>query len=270
MDTNNKAVTKDVVETDTTQVAPPATEAQTINEQTTEKQVPAESVSKEVSDVSDQTEPVEPKDYQVQRLAEENRRLKEEKKARLANESAFNAFRPQVAPVSQPGVVRIEDYTDQLTGETNWNAYNQAQLQREQQVIQQAEWRAQQTTQDVLDENNARSKYPEVFSDPEVEQEVADRWFAAKMRGENPTISDIAERVSKRFQQAVSKAEKIGAEKMLNEVSAKEQATLEATGQNVNQTASSQDELDDLRLKTRVGNQDAITARIKAIPWANK
>ena len=50
------------------------------------------------------------------------------------------------------------------------------------------------------------------------------------MRGENPTVSEIAGRVAKRFGTAVSKAEKIGAEKILEEVYPKEQAALAAQG----------------------------------------
>ena len=270
MDNKTMAVTNNAVESDTTQGTSPVAEAPATQEQTIENQAPIESDSREVSNVPVQGDEVDPKDYQVQRLAEENRRLKEEKKQRLANESAFNAFRMPTPPVGQPVSLRVEDFTDSLTGETNWTAYNQASQAREGQLIQQAKWEAQQTTQELLDENNARSSYPELFNDPEAEQEIADRWFAAKMRGEQVSISDIAGRVSTRYQKAVSKAEKIGAERILTEVSPKEEAALQVAGQNSNARAESQDQLDTLRSQTRIGNSDAIAARMKAIPWANK
>ena len=258
------AVTEPEVD-ETTQADSPQAEVPTTEEQTTQKQTGAESVSEEAPEVQTDEEPKDPKDFQVQRLADENRRLKEEKKAREKSESAFNAFRPQVPTVGQSGTVRVEDYIDPLTGETNYPAYQNA-------VTQLASYQAQKTAEDIIDENNARNKYPDLFTDPEVEQEIADRWFAAKMRGEEPSISDIAGRVNTRYQKAVSKAEKIGAEKVLNEVTPKEQAALAASGQTseASRSASSEEELESLRTESRKGNPDAITARMRGIPWANK
>lgn len=265
MDKTIVAVTEPVVESETTQAESPQAEAQPTEEQTIQKQETAVTVSEEASDVESVEEPKDPKDFQVQRLADDNRRLKEEKRAREKSESAFSAFRPQVPQVGQSGTVRVEDYIDPLTGETNYPAYQNA-------VTQYASYQAQKTVEDIVDENNARNKYPELFADSEVEQEIADRWFAAKMRGEEPSISDIAGRVNTRYQKAVSKAEKIGAEKILTEVTPKEQASLAATGQTSEaaRQASSSEELEDLRVASRKGNSDAITARMKGIPWANK
>jgi hypothetical protein len=263
-----------VVETETTQVDSPTTEAPTTGGQTTQGVVVDQDTSLESPDESpagsENWTAEQRRAFQEQR--QEIKRLKEQVVVRERSESAFNAFRPQTPPISQPNVVRVENYTDQVTGETNWSAYNQAVAQRDQQVISQAQYVAQQTVAEALDENNARTKFPEVMNDREAEQEVADRWFAAKMRGENPSIADIAARVAKRDSKTISKAEKIGAEKAFNEISEKEKAGLSATGQTsepARQVASSEEQAD-LSFKTQRGNYDAVTSRISKIPWANK
>jgi hypothetical protein len=92
------------------------------------------------------------------------------------------------------------------------------------------------------------------------------------MRGENPSISDIASRVAKRFGTAVSKAEKIGAEKILEEVSPKEQAALAAEGGTSSTTRNqiSDDEFETLRRQSRGKDssaEDAIAKRLKAVPY---
>lgn len=249
----NNAVVENEVEP-TIQTSSPQVEAPSTEEQTTVAEVD-QPIQQEVPDV----EPAKtPRDYQIERLAEENRRLKSERG------NAFDAFRPQV----QPGVVDVQQYTDEM-GNTNWNAYNAALVANAKQV---AKTEAQTTVTELLDEQNARTKHSELFADPDIEQEIADRWVAAKLRGENATISDIADKVAKRFSKDVSKAEKRGAEKALQEVSVKEQAGLSAAGQTSQASRMAQSDEDYARLseQTRVGNQDAIIARLKNIPWANK
>ena len=252
------AVEKEVettTQTDSPQVEVPATEEQTVQAKVDQPK------TEQVSNVESE-ESKDPREFQIKRLAEENKRLKAEQK----QGSAFDAFRPQAQPVQDQ--VNINNFTDQY-GEVNWNAYNAAVLSHAQQV---ANVQAQQTVQELLDENNARSKYPELFEDSDIEQEIADRWVAAKLRGENVTVTDIAGRIAKRVSKDVSKAEKRGAEKILQEVSSKEQAGLSASGQTSQgsrQQASDEDQAF-LEAETRVGNQDAIVARLKNIPWANK
>jgi hypothetical protein len=267
MDENKEAVTEEAVEPNTTQDVSPASEAPTTEEQTVETQ---ETEGQEVSE-SEGTDEESPRDYQIRRLAEENRRLKEERKARSQGESAFQAFRPQI-PTGAVQTVRVEDHADPITGEINWGSYNQAVQARDSKLIEQAKWEAQQTASELFEENDARQKFPQLFEDPEAEQEVADLWLAAKLRGQKVTVTEIAGKVAKRYQKAVSKAEKAGAEKVLSEVSEKEAAGLEASSQNSNQASRSvsQDERNRLATETRKGNTDAIAERLKSIPWANK
>lgn len=258
-----------VVETDTTQTTPPVVEEAPTEPQTTPEAPVDQSAAVEKTDDFPEDAAEQRRAFQEQRL--EIKRLKTEKEARSKGESAFNAFRQQVPP-SPVNPVNIQDYTDPVTGETNLGAYNQAvngAIAKTQEV---ASFQAKQTAEDLIDENNARTKFPEVMDNSETEREVADLWLAAKLRGENPLVSEIASRIAKREGKTASKAEKIGAEKILTEVSEKEQASLSAVGQTSAPTrqVASQEELESQRVQTRYGNDEAITARVSKIPWANK
>jgi hypothetical protein len=258
------------VETETTQIESPTIESSITGDETTQtEEVSKTSVVEKSDDLPEDT--LEQR-RAFQEMRQEIKQLKEEKVVREKSESAFNVLRPQTPPVSQPGPIRVENYRDPLTGETNWTDYNNAVNNALVQNRQLANYEAQQSTQELIDENNARNKHPEIFADPEAEEEIASRYLFYKMRGENVSISDIAERVAKRYSKTVSKAEKIGAEKILNEVTEKESAGLSASSQNSN-PARSNESLEDserLSVQTRRGNNDAIAARISKIPWANK
>lgn len=257
LDKKQEEVVVEKVAEETVQTSSPQVEAPVTEEQTAQPTVDQQEEEK-VSDVKSD-EPQDPREFQIKRLSEENRRLKQRQG------SAFDAFRPQAQPAQG---VDVNQFTDEY-GQVNLNAYNAAVLTHAQQV---ANASAQQTVQEMLDEQNARTNHPELFADPEVEQEIADRWVAAKLRGENATISEIAKRIANRNSKDVSKAEKRGAEKILQEVSSKEQAGLSASGQTSqgSRQAQSAEDLEELSAQTRVGNQDAIVARLKNIPWANK
>ena len=263
MDEQNVAV-QSAVETDTTQANPPQAEAQITQEQTIEESA----VSEQANDDLPASVEEQRRAFQEQRL--EIKRLREEKEVREKSESAFAAFRPKAVPV-QNAPIRVEDYADPYTQEVDWTRYNNAVNAR----LQHAEsvaYQASTTTADQIDEFQARQKHPDLFADRDLEQEIADKWFAAKMRGENVTISDVSDRLAKRFEKTVSKAEKIGAEKMLAEVTPKEQAALSASGLTPApaRQVSSQEELERLRLMSRGRGQeslDAIAARLKGVPW---
>lgn len=259
-----------VVETETTQVESPTTESPITGDETAQTEEVSKTSVVEKSD--DLPEDSEEQRRAFQEMRQEIKRLKEETKLKNKSESAFNMFRPQTPPASQPGPVRVEDYQDPMTGETNWTAYNNAVNDALVKTRQIASFEAQQSTQELIDENNARNKHPEIFADPEAEEEIASRYLFYKMRGENVSISDIAERVAKRYSKAVSKAEKIGAEKALNEVTEKENAGLSASSQTSQpaRTTESVEDYERLRANTRRGDDDAIAARISKIPWANK
>lgn len=200
----------------TSVVTPPVTEeSSTDSNQTPEVVTPVNEVPDSLPNDTEEQR----RAFQEMRL--ENKRLKEEMEARGKTESAFDAFRPKQV-TSQ---LDMGQFTDPMTGEIDLARYNQSVVA---QANQTATVQANQAVDERLDEFQARNKYPDVFTDKESEQEVADRWFAAKMRGENPSVSEIAKKVASRNSKAVSKAEEIGAEKALNELTPKEQAGLNA------------------------------------------
>lgn len=257
-----------VVETETTQTSSPAVESPITGDET----VQGEQVSKTpVVEESDVPTDIEEQRRAFQELRLENKRLKEEREAQPVGESAFSTLRAQTPPVpSAP--VQVQNFVDPVTGDTDWQSFNYAQQQREQQILAQARYEAQSQVQETLDEQNARAKYPELMNDPVTEKQIASRWLYEKVQGNNVSVTDIAGEFARNFRQAVSKAEKVGAERVLNEVSEKEKAGLTARTQSSQsaQQQSSYEDQEQLSVSTRRGNEDAITARLSRIPWANK
>lgn len=268
MDDNN-AVVQNVVENETTQANSPQAENPITEGETMQGDAVVQTPVAEESDVTSSMNEEQRRAFQEQRL--ENKRLKEELEAKPKGESAFNVFRAQTPPVSS-SPVQVQNFTDPITGETNWQSFNQAQQQREQAIVQQAKSEAQSTVQELLDEERARAKYPDLMNNAVTEKQIASRWLYEKINGNNVSISDIAGEFARNFKQAVSKAEKVGAERVLNEVSEKEKAGLAATRQSSQgaERSASIEEQQNLVVGTQRGNDDAITARISKIPWANK
>lgn len=257
------------VETETTQTESPQVESSITGSETDARVSDDQGTVTEQSDVKFQTEE-ERRAFQEMRL--ENKRLKEKLGSSESGESAFDTFKTQTPPIGQISPIRVEDYQDTITGETNWQAYNYALQQREQQVLQQARFEALQTVREEMDEQNARTKFPELFADKNTEKLIAAQWFFEKAQGRNVPITQIAGEFARNFKQAVSKAEKIGAEKILDEVTEKEKATLVVESQTSSsaQAGLSQDEQHNLSTRTRFGDDTAVAARISKIPWANK
>ncbi len=248
------------VETDTTDTISPQVEEQGNQAQTEQGETPEVNVDDFPTDVAEQR-----KAFQEQRL--EIKRLKEERETKVEpnRPSAFAAFRPQ-SP--QAGVVNIQQFTDPNTGDINLDAYNAAVLSRAESVATQ---KATQAVTEQLDEANARSKYPDLFKDADIEREIADRWLAAKVRGEEVTVVQVADQVNKRFSKAVSNAEKAGMERALTEVTPKEAAALAVTGQ-TRQSRQSGSDAEHAKLvnESRMGGlkgENAVAARLAGIPW---
>lgn len=257
------------VESDTTQPSSPQGESPITGDETMQGEAVVQTPVVEESDEPAGMTEEQRRAFQDMRL--ENKRLKEERE-QPRGESAFAPFRAVPTPPVSQGLVQVQQFTDLVTGETNWQAYNAAQQQREQQILAQARFEAQSTVQETLDEERARTKYPELMNNPETEKLIAAQWFYEKAQGKNVPITQIAEGFARNFKQAVSKAEKVGADRVLNEVSEKEKAGLVARGQSSQGSvrAQSQEEAERLSFATRSGNADAVTARISKIPWANK
>lgn len=249
MDEQEVVVQNEVEET--TPVDSPQTEVETT--------VPQTNVEAALPDTTEEQR----KAFQEQRL--EIKRLREEVEARKQNESAFNAFKPKPQLTS----FSSDQFVDPVTGEINIQALTAAQ---EANITSKVTRQFEERLEQEKDENTARSKYPELFSDPDTEQEIADRWIASKLRGENASVTEIAARVNKRFQSALTKAEQSGAEKALQDIAPKERVALTAQGQSSSQAARIQDSEKDqaIRESVRFGSDDALAEAMSQIPWANK
>lgn len=267
MNDTNKAEEK-AVETETTQVAPPTTESSITGSETEVRVSDDQNTVTEKPDIESTMTEEQRRAFQEMRL--ENKRLKEVKETRPEN-SAFDSLRVQTPPVGQSGPIDVRSYTDTVTGETDWAAYNLAQQQREQRIIQQATFAASQEMNERLDEQTARDKYPDVMNDPKTEKLIAAQWLWEKTQGKDVSVTQIAGEFARNFKQAVSKAEKISTERVLNEVSEKEQAAAtESQNSSGAQVSLSQDQQQNLSMRTRHGDDEAIMARVSKIPWANK
>lgn len=268
-DNKKSAAVEEKEEETTSQDSSPQSKEEITEPQTEQAEIESQKKPDEVSEEPSDADPnVEPKEepegmteeqrkaFQQQRL--EIKKLKEEQEARKKGESAFDSFRPKP---QQLGVPDINNFVNADTGAVDWSGYNQA-------VINQAQSVATQTVQDQIDENNARQKFPDVFADPDLEEAVAGQWFANKLQGKDTSISDLAEKFSKKLTKATTKAQKEGAKKALTELTPKEQASLSVQGQSTGaQTQANVEEEETLRQKARHGDEDALTQLMKGVSW---
>jgi hypothetical protein len=243
------------VEQTTTQTDSPRVEEKPTVSQTTE--------SAAVQEVSDEfPESQEEQRKAFQQMRQELKALKEAKEE-TPKESAFDAFRPQQQVTGAP--VDPQLYADPISGNVNWQAYNQA-------LKQEATTAARQAAQEMMDEQTARTKHPDLFTNPARERKIADLWFAAKMRGENPTITQVADEYARELGSVLSKAEKNAAEKVLTEVSEKEKAAMAVTSQSSHaaQAQVTSYETEAAMDRVRRGDTDALASLMSKVPWAGR
>lgn len=252
MDKDEKAVEKEVEET--TQDDSPTSETPETEQEKTE--APEDQTEKE-----DLPESEEERRKAFQKYRMENKQLRDELDKRKQTESSFDSFRPQ----AQPQGVDINQYADPNTGQVNWQAYNSA-------VANQAKAEAREAAVQELDEFKARQKHPDLFADSRIEKRIASEWFFENMvRGNKVSIEKIADEISKDYEKSTKKAEKAGADKMLTEVSQKEQASASAstTTSSARQSIKAE-ELENLRQMSRGKgrtSEAAIAERLKGIPY---
>lgn len=221
MEEKNNVAAESAVET-TTQTNSPQVEAQDVTEQTTQSQQVVEPelpVSEE-----ERRRAFQDQRLRIKQLEEETESYRQEREARTQNESAFSSFRQPTQPV---GPVNINQFTSPVTGEVDWNAYNSAVQYN---AAQMAANQARQTVTEQLDETNARSKYPEVFKNRALEEQVASTYLFRRLNGQPASVEQIAAEVARGQGKALEKAAQEGAEQALSELSEKEQAALQTTG----------------------------------------
>lgn len=184
------------------------------------------------------------------RYRQENKQLRDELNALRGQQvSAFDSLKSK-PEVNNDGV--------------NWGQYG---VYDPNQVAVQVRAEAEQATQDKLDEFTARQQVPEM-ADPEFEELVASSWFRKRYAGESPSITNEAKRLQTWWNRASKKQQEIAVQKAVEQVSEKEEASLTSIGTNSNaaQQALSRENLEDLKLRSRKGDESAIFARLREIP----
>lgn len=184
------------------------------------------------------------------RYRQENKQLRDELNSlRGQQPNTFDSLKP-----------KPEENTDGV----NWGQYG---VYDPNQVAVQVRAEAEQATQDKLDEFTARQQVPEM-EDPEFEELVASSWFKKRYEGKNPSITNEAKRLQIWWNKASKKQQEIAVQEAVEKVSEKEEASLTSIGVNSTaaQQALSQENLQDLRLRSRRGDESAIFERLKGIP----
>lgn len=192
------------------------------------------------------------------------RQLAEEREKRTQYERVLGQQTPQRPLESQAPWYNPE--TQEVDVNVLQNELNQ--LKQQNQTLQGTLQRYQQT-QDKRQEKVAFKAHPELnpsgdkFNE-EFHNAVVGYLANQYAQGNYPSLKKAADTIKKFGSSEVKKAEKEGAKQALEQLSPKEQAALEAEGRS--DRRQSVGTLEDLRARTRSGDDDAIRERLKNIP----
>ena len=271
MDTQ-KAV-KDTGEVETPVSTPPVEEQKTTPEVISETPETAEKPveTPEVPETEGEPELPEDKSEQGKAFAEmrhEIKTLKEQVEEKKTRQSSFDNIR-QIAP--QPQFVQVDQnqfYDPQ--GNFNRPAYDMA-VQRANYHNQQVSSRmAAETVEYKLDEWNARQRHPALNTNRKFERAVASEYQARLLETisdpakPTPKIEQIADEYAPYFATDKKDIVKETTQKVKQQLTEKEQASLSATGRS-QPTQPTSEELQRLRVASRRGDKVAIAERFKRI-----
>lgn len=207
------------------------------------------------------------KERTAQQFEKLRRELKEERERARRYEQMFGKqVQPQTPKPQEP----TRDWYDPETNMVDVNKlqqYNQylesqvGQLNQRVQSIAESDQRKQELeafgTYPELDPN--ADKFDRNFSDA-----VQGALTSAYLRGETPTFKEVADKIAEFAGKRVKAAEKEGATKAMEQLTPKEQASLEATGRSDKRTEVRED-AQELAKRTRTGDIDAIMERLKGV-----
>ena len=222
--------------------------------------------SQEVSQTADEPSlPEDVKDRTSREFSKLKSQLAQERERRLRYERMFSTQ----PPPSQQGGSQPNWY-NQETGMVDVNILNNQlgsmskQLDNAQRTIQgymsredERQAKTAYKAYPTLDPN--RDEFDETFHDAVVGYLAGE--FA---KGKSPTMKQAADVIKKIGRAEVKQAEKEGAKKALEQLSPKEQAALEAESRSDKRTTTGN--LQDLQLRTRLGDEEAVMERLKNIP----
>lgn len=268
----DKAKEEQVVEK-TEEVVTSVTESPTVEAKTAP--IVDDAAEKPVQTPSQDGESFEQPSEQGKAFAEMRHEIKELKKQledKKRQQSVFEQIKPSYNPadvLASNQQVDIRKYTDPVTGEFQADAYNQAVNQRFESTQRQSQYIASQVAAETFDEVRAKEKYPQLDTNTEVydqefERKVAAQYFFEKYQGKQPSILKIAENEAKTYFRDDAKVQKETAQKIKEELTEKEQASMSAAGR-FQPGESSSAELELLRQQTRKGDDWAVAERLRKI-----
>ena len=251
------------VVTETPQSPMPSDEQKTPESQEVEQDAPQE---ESVKPESEQVLPDEAKDRTKREFEKLRRDLHTERTRREQLESRFQSMQPK-APALPP-------VYDPETGLLNEQALSQRD-RLTQEALERAA-RAEEAVSNyekVQEERELFSTYKELDPNGEkFDEELSHQVAAIKLHsmvspevygGKQLSAKEAADFLSKRGQKALEAVKQQGAKEAIEQLSPKEQAALEATSSSGRRTQVSN--LDDLRSRSRKGDNDAIMERLKAL-----
>ncbi len=206
---------------------------------------------------------------QFDKLTTQNRELKERLK-----EPILGNYGTQTQP-TQPGKEGeskwTDQYTDPNTGELSLNALNELASEQGRLKEELSKQRtANQRTSDESQEREALEAYPQLDKDLDFRRKTRGIFIDAQLNpkdygGKQLSLKQAAELVGAPKKE-IKDAEKAGATKALEGLSAKEAASVEAPGRS--DRRQSTQSLQDLQQATRKGNLQATIERMKSLPKA--
>ena len=239
-----------------------------------QQQVPqvqaVEPASPDTSGVSTQpatTEAVLPDDAR-ERTKQEFEKLKtqlaREREQRLKIEQMFTNMRQPVTPT-------VPDYYNPETGEVDVTRL-EARNQRLEQELSQIKGTVQSITdkERISQEQETYASYPELDPNrPEKFNQVLHRAVTgyltdAYLRGENPSFKEAADAINGIRAKEIRDAEKTGATKALEQLTPKEQASLEAIGRS-DKRQDVYSNIEQLQYRSRKGDDYAVAERLSKL-----
>lgn len=284
-------------ETVTQQSAMPTEAQQTSENQPTEKvaEPNQETRSQETEDSNQRTNQSKQDDLTLPENAKERtqeqfqklkKRLRDERMARRKLEQYVRQASTQSQQAQR--AKSVEDYLDQNKGQVDKGVYNpdtgtlnvdilEKKLKAADQYKKQLDQVSQEFQNYVIaqQEKETFASYPELDpnnTDFDEDLHRATRSFLLDSQvnpqdygGRQLTFKEAADKASKFMKKRDKQVAKEAANQTMKQITQKEQASLQATGNSGNRTQARQD-LGDLRNKTRLGNMEALLARMKGIP----
>jgi hypothetical protein len=202
------------------------------------------------------------KERTAQQFDKLKKELAVERERRMRLERTFPSA-PSTSELTKP------DWYDESTGLVDVTKLSQreANLRRElSQVKTQLQGFARLT--EIQQEKEAYAVYPELDPnggklDEKFQKQVVSYLATAFADGQNPTLKEAADEVMSWAKKLANKAEADGARKALEQLSPKEQASLEATGRSDRRLPSV--DFDEIRATTRRGGRAGIEATMQRI-----